>query len=380
MNIQARTRVDGARVWKLEFSIRGRRRSKTVGPFLGSEAQQLRQAKTHWLEIEARLKADLDDHIEPSTKKLAEYAEEWLARREHDLRITTFTSYSYMLKKYILPQLGGCRLQELRPNDILTLLTALRSQGLTRTVGLVRTVLHKALQDAVYLEMLKSNPVDRVQTPKIPRHRAQAYTLEEISAILEQARPRWRPLIQFAAFSGLRISEVLALKWEDVDLKKGYVKVHRSIVDVKGRSVLQDKTKTPAGERAFTLPDPALDALRMQRKAQLEQRLASGPAWKERGFVFTTATGKATGPSVTRRAYRSIRDAAGASQLSFHSLRHTSASIQLAAEVTLEAVSKRLGHGSSRVTADTYSHMLPQMDQDAAVKVNAFLDRHSTQE
>ncbi len=377
MNIRPRPTKDGRVNWKLEVMVDGARRYKTVGPYPGNPAQQRKRAEAEWWKLKAKIEAEQAAFIAPSNQKVGDYIETWLRRKERDVRPKTISSYKDTLHRYALPTLANVELKNVSPAMIQNLVDKLHSQGLTRSVSMTRSLLRKAFQDALNLGLVAANPVDRVSQPKTTKKQVEAFTLEEVLTLIQAAPERWRPLLTFAAFSGLRISEVLGLKWEDVDLKRGYVTIRRGLVDIEGRSVLQENTKTEAGARSFTLPTVAADALRSQRKMQLEIRLAAGEGWQDQGFVFASSTGKATGQTTARRAYRAVRDAAGVPKLTFHSLRHTAASIQLASGIPLETVSKRIGHKSRAVTADVYGHMLPQQDQDAATKIDAFLDKHS---
>ena len=158
--------------------------------------------------------------------------------------------------------------------------------------------------------------------------------MAQLDALLAAAHPpRWKTIFQFAALSGLRREEICALRWSDVDMRTGKIRVRRVLTaDSRGRRILEDRTKTRAGAREFTLPQPALDALRLQRKLQAEERLRDAEP-HEGDWVFTGqgTRGRPIHPSDVSKAFARIRKKAGLpEELTFHSLRHTCASLSLA--------------------------------------------------
>ena len=140
-----------------------------------------------------------------------------------------------------------------------------------------------------------------------------------------------------------------------------------------GPTLLQEVTKTAAGYRTIILPQAAIAALLLQQAQQAKDRLASGNQWQDDGWVFTTGTGGLLLPSNVYRDYARIRDRAGVPRLPFHALRHSAVSVQLAAGVPLEIISRKIGHKNGGLTADTYGHLLEESDRGAAAQVDATL-------
>jgi integrase len=219
-----------------------------------------------------------------------------------------------------------------------------------------------------------------VKPPKQEPHQRDAFSEEQMAQLLREIQgTRIQHLVPFAAYSGLRRGETLALRWEDVDIDKGTLSVERNAVPVKGGVIVQEP-KTKAGKRLLTLPRPALDALRAQRDLQLTDRkaaLATGEPWRNaEGYIFTTALGAPLDPKNVSRDFRKFRRRAGLpDNLPLHSLRHTAVSLRIGAGIPLEIVSKQIGHTKGALTLDQYGHLLPEADRDATDALDRYLTR-----
>lgn len=375
-----------------------------------------REAERYWVRRQAEIDEQGAMFVRPVKDSVADYLNRWLTSKASDLRPSTAESYERMIRCHIVPAIGAVPLAELPPAVIQSMVDAMRAgtgpEGRVespRTCSYVRTVLRIALQDAVRLGELPLNPVDRTRAPKQSPRQVQAFTVEEGETLFARAQStRLGPLLRFTFFSGLRRGEVLGLKWSDVDMVAGTVAVRRSRVAVAGKGLVQDP-KTVAGIRVIVIPGPALEALRAQESQQTEDREAAGDLWRDEGWVFATAEGRALSPTNVSRDFRRLRDSApcpgcqrptspmetGGTEyhcrycgrewqggtvlprLPFHALRHSAVSVQLAAGVPLEIVSKRIGHKRLGLTADTYGHLMPEANQAAADAVDAFLAKRA---
>ncbi len=171
---------------------------------------------------------------------------------------------------------------------------------------------------------------------------------------------------------GLRQGETLGLRWQDVDLEAGDLRVRVALQRVKGKLQLVEP-KTPGSRRALPVPPSVVLALREHRRNQLEERLAVGPLWQDSGLVFTTTIG--TPPDATNvvRHCRAILDRAGLPRMRYHDLRHACASLLLAQGVKLRTIMEILGHSQLSTTAEVYAHVLPALQGDAANRMEALL-------
>ena len=371
--------VNGKRSWHLRFETQDGgtgKRSYKHETFHGSK----RGAEKRWIARSAEIHAATAAFVDPSSETLRAYLERWLEGRQRELRPTTLTSYGQMIRVHVLPALGDVPLNALSPARLERWLGTLQTTSgpsgravSPRTAAYCRVVLRTALRDATRLGDLAANPIDRTRPPKQNPRRVGTFTAQQVEGLLAAAGD-WQPLYALAAYSGLRRGELLGLQWPDVDMEAKTLTVSRSLVKTAdNRHGAVQKPKTAAGVRTVALPGLAMDALRAQRGAQARHRLAAGPTYQDAGWVFATGLGASLVPDDTSRTFSRICAAAGLPPLSFHSLRHTAASLQLAAGVPLETVSKRLGHATLATTADVYGHLLPEANAAAAGKVDDFM-------
>jgi integrase len=378
VNLQYRPTKDGP-AWRLRWKVKDPSTGKwreVSETFHGTKPE----ARKRWLERQQEITRAGSTYREPSREALRDYLSRWVEAKRADLRPTTWQQYESLIRTRIVPSLGATPLADLTPDLIQRWVDGLRSENLsTRTVSAARGVLRTALQDAVRLGTIRENPVDRTRGPRQQRRRVEAFTMEEGERLLQAAKgARVEHLLRFAFFSGLRKGEILGLKWEDIDFDAGRVTVRRSLVTLKGGTAIHEP-KTEAGKRSFALPSPAVEALRAQWRRQAEERLAAGPKWRDEGWVFATTDGGRTNPHNVSRDFKRIRDRAGLPKLPFHALRHSAVSLQIAAGVAPEVISKRIGHRHISVTLDVYGHLLPEADKEAAEAVDRFLSSRNRQ-
>jgi integrase len=211
------------------------------------------------------------------------------------------------------------------------------------------------------------------EPPEVQRQEVRPLSTEETRKLLAQAYgDRLHALFITALYTGLRQGELLGLRWGDVDLDARTLSVRNALQRVDGRLQLISP-KTSKSRRRLSLSPLVVSALRAHGDLQEQERLAAADAWVDGGFVFTTLRGKPLdGMNVTHRLQR-LAAAAELPAMRFHDLRHTYASLMIAAGVDLVVISKNLGHASLAMTADTYSHLLPETQDDAAARFEALL-------
>jgi len=340
----------------------------------------------------------------PARRALAVYLEEWLEEAvKPRVRARTLRFYREEVDLYVKPELGPVRLDRLTTMDVQRWANALGERGLSpRTVRAAFGALHAALRQAVRWRMLAADPSEYVELPKRQRTReVKILTPEQAAAFLEAARgERLEAFFVLALVTGCRPGELAALRWEDVDLVRGTVAVHRAMTRLRGGEVEFSEPKTGRGRRVITLPMEAVNALQEHRRRQLEARFASGGRWEDASLVFTNDRGAPVDLGNVRNrdlrriarharmprehfascdvctaekwmAGRKLCDAGEAlrkeaEDLTLYSLRHTSASLLLAGGVHAKAVSERMGHASTAFTMDTYVHSLPTAQEQAA--------------
>lgn len=367
--------------WQLVWELPGDGKRKQVSEtFRGTK----REAEARWTTVQAEIDSKGKLYVPPSKERLDAYVERWMDRHARDLKPTTADMYRSLVKTHITPCLGTVALAELTPLAIEDWLDGMmegrtRKAVSPRVAQQARMVLGRALKDAVRLGLLPVNPVDRTLRPKHTGKKAEAFTPEELEKLFAVAKEsKLLPLFQVAAYSGLRRGELLGLQWSDVDFKQGTILVRRTVAARAHGEVVQTP-KTKAGERLVSLPSVGVEALKVQRKNQLQERLLAGPSWKTEDWVFATKTGGHMIPKNLYRDFVVYRDRAKVSKLPFHALRHTNVSMRLAAGIRLETISKQVGHANLGTTLDVYGHLLLEVDRNAAETLDLYLRAHGAQ-
>lgn len=379
--MQGHIRKRGKRSWAVVIEL-GR------DPVTGKRRQSWRSIKGSKREAEALLvqllhQRDTGIDRPPGRISTGEYLENWL--RDYARVNTapkTYQCYEDVVRRHLIPGLGSIPLTRLRPQHIQAHYSRalqggrLDGQGglSARTVLRQHQVLHVALRHAVKWQLLASNPADAVQPPRPERHEIRALAVDEVRRLLKAAdATAYGALVHLAVATGMRQGELLGLRWRDVDLEAGVLHVQQTCQWLPHRSFIFRQPKTQRSRRSVALSPESVRRLRRHRQRQLEERLLLGPAYEDSGLVFATPLGTPIDPSNLRRAWSGIVRAAGLEHLRFHDLRHAHATLLLRQGVHPKVVSERLGHSGVGITLDTYSHVLPDLQAQAAAQLDALL-------
>jgi integrase len=313
--------------------------------------------------------------VRASRETVRAYLERWLDTwAKPRLRIRTHQSYRWLMERYVLPVLGDLRLSQLTPADIQHLYNRMAEGGLsTRTIRYTHSVLRSALVQAVRVNLIVRNPADLTEPPRLVRREMKALGPVEAAAFLKAARDdRWYAFWLLLLTSGLRPGEALGLKWSDLDGSR--IRVQRVLVPgSRGRWRLEEP-KTAKSRRVVALPESVARGLQAHRRQQAEERLRAGELYQDHGLVFATSTG--TPPNyrgLVLSHFDPILKRAGLPPHRPYDLRHSAATLLLAMGEHPKVVSERLGHSSVTITLDTYSHVLPDMQERAAARLDALL-------
>lgn len=320
---------------------------------------------------------------EPPT--LAAYLDDWFALQSTQLHPSTWENYRGTVRRYVLPHLGGQRIDTLHPLVLTKLYVALLRGGAQdggplsqRTVAYVHGILHKALGDARRLGYLASNPADDAALPRIDAATTsqavpelQTWTAAELRRFLTAtADTPFGPLWAVAAGTGMRRGELLGLRWDGVDLDGRVLQVRHALSRAGRRPYLKEPKS--GRSRRLRVDDHVRDALAAQADRQARDARVAGPRWdNEWNLVFTTARGRPLHPDAVSRAFREACEPAGVPTIRLHCLRHTHATLLLETGIPPKVVSERLGHASVQITLDIYAHVLPGMDADAVARFAA---------
>lgn len=324
-----------------------------------------------------RAMADRDGGLvfDADNLKLGEYLDRWLADSVRDtVRPTTYERYEQIVRTHIRPILGTVKLKSVTPAHVRGLYREKLGTGLSpRTVQYIHVTLHKALKQAVQDGLIPRNATEAAKAPQVRREEIRPLSPEQTRMLLETALgDRLEALYVLAIHSGLRQGELLGLKWEDVDLEAGTLQVRRALATTKDGPVLT-APKTKGSRRTVKLTQSAVNALRGHLKRQLAEIDRAGSLWQENGLMFASENGEPLDRRyLTSRRFKALLKRAGLPELRFHDLRHTCATLLLSKNVNPKIVSEMLGHATIAITLDTYSHVLPNMrDQAAAAMENA---------
>ena len=301
--------------------------------------------------------------------KLGEYLGRWLTDSVRDtVRPTTFERYEQVVRLHIRPVLGKVKLKNLTAAHVRGLYRHKLDAGLSpRTVQYVHVTLHKVLKQAIADGLIPRNATEAVKPPQVRREEMQPLTAEQVKVLFQAAKgDRLEALYVLAVTTGLRQGELLGLRWDDIDLEVGTLQVRRTLTTAKGGPVLS-APKTKGSRRTVKLSPTALEALRSHLARQLEEIDRVGSLWREKGLIFAAEVGEPLRRQyVTARRFKPLLRRAGLPEIRFHDLRHTCATLLLSENVNPKVVSEMLGHATIAITLDTYSHVLPTMQESAA--------------
>ena len=311
----------------------------------------------------------------PQRLTVGQFLTRWLKDSVHpSVRESTYVGYEVQVRRHIVPALGDTPLAKLQPQHLQSYYRAQLDSGLSpRTVQFQHRILHLALGKAVRWGSAARNIAELVDAPRVPAKMMKALNPTQAKAFLEAVgQDRLEALYVLTLCTGLRRGEVLALSWNDMDLDNGTLAVRQTLVKVKGGWSLSEP-KTAGSRRVVRLPSVALNALRRHRVRQLQERLLAGSRWQETGLVFTTSIGSLIDGNNLLRAFQRHLQRLGLPVMPFHGLRHSAATLMLALGIQPKVVAEMLGHSRIGITMDIYSHVLPDLQHEAALKMDGLL-------
>ncbi len=306
---------------------------------------------------------------------LGDYLAQWLEDSVRPYRRPkTYRSYEQLIRLHLTPDLGHIELAKLAPQDVQAFLNKKLEAGLSaRTVQYLHAVLRAALNQALKWGLVARNVATLVSAPRVRHKVVIAFTPEEAQAFLAALKgDRLEAFYTVALALGLRPGEALGLCWNDVNLETGEVLIHQALQRVEGKLQLVD-VKTDMSRRRLILPQVALDTLRTHKARQDEERKMLGDTWQEGGYVFTTWKGTPLDTRNVLRHFQKLLRRLGLPQKRVYDLRHACASLLLYQGVHPRVVMEILGHSQISLTMNTYSHVIPALNQEAAERLDAVL-------
>jgi integrase len=326
---------------------------------------------------EAMTDADRGLTFDASNQTVSGYMPRWLEDfAKGTIAPRTYHNYRLQIREHIVPAFGTMKLSKLDTPNIQALYTAKLRDGLKpSSVRYIHAVLHCALEKALELRLIPRNPAASARPPKIRQEEITPLDVEQTRVLLAAAKgDRFECLYVLSLTCGLRMGEALGLKWSDIDLDAGTLRVHRQLQRIRDGGGLVFSEPKNASRRTIDLPQKALEALWSQRKRQIEEQLRGGAKWQDHGLVFASSKGTPMdAQNIVNRYFKPLLKRAGLPDIRWHDLRHTYATLLLARGTHPTYVQKSLGHASVQLTLDRYSHWMPSMGRNTAQGIDEAL-------
>lgn len=321
-----------------------------------------------------------------STMKLSTFAELWMEQHcKKQLAPKSILENEKLLKR-VVAAMGHLRMDKIKPLHIQQFYDNLAENGMNAKTGgrlSSSTIMHyhrllsSMFNRAVLWGILPASPL-KVQPPKLEQKEAAHLEEDQAAALLDALEDepiQYRTMVKLLLYTGLRKGELLGLEWRDIDFDKGLMQVLRSSQYIPGTGIITKEPKNKNSQRIIKISDSVITMLREYRAWQAEQRLLCGDRWKDCGRLFTTWEGQPMHPDTLPRWFDKFLKRHGLPDINIHGLRHTCASLMIAANVDIRTVSKRLGHAQVSTTGNIYAHQIQSADAAAADAIELSLNR-----
>lgn len=328
--------------------------------------------------------------VMPSSATVGEYISSWLNHtKKIELRKTTFTIYTMYIEKYIIPQIGNIKIQELETRHIQEMINSLYSSAGVDTKGKVKKglapatlrkvkfILRQCMEAAIDDELITKNTAQKAKLPKVEKTEIKPLTVKEMTKIFEAAKQKQNMYIAILLdlATGMRRGELLALTWSNIDLTTGIINVNKQIVPIKGGTdTCTPKTKSSI--RQVTVPEKIITQLKKHKIYQISQKKKcelDGIEYFDTDLVICQDNGKHFHPRDFANRFDRIQKSAGVEHRTVHDMRHTFASQLLSNGAYVSEVQKILGHVDAKTTLQNYAHILPGRQQEIANQINNIL-------
>jgi integrase len=365
----------GKKSWRIKFDLyrdteTGRRETRYI-TVRGTKADAQKELTRQLSKI------DRGDFVEPSKTTLAEYLRSWLNDyAAHALSGKTFERYQEICEKHLIPALGKTPIARLQPAQIQRCWSDALSSGrrdgkggLSRlTVQHHHRVLRLALNHAVRLQLLVQNPAQNAAPPRAQKKQIEVLDEEQIRTLLVGLEGTdLYPVVLVAATTGMRRGELLALRWQDIDLEEGVIAVNRAVEQI-STGIAFKVPKTRSSRRNIPIPRVTIEELRRHRAEKASSLLALGIPLRRDTLVFCNDLGDVLSPRAVSKAFTTAAARLELPRITFHGMRHSHLTHLLKMGVNVKVVSERAGHTSVATTLDLYGHVMPTM-QEAAVRL-----------
>lgn len=354
-----------------------------IDPATGKRKQQWVTVKGTKKDAEKKLaellhQLDTGAFMKPGKTTVKDFLERWLDDYARpNLAPRTVEGYEHICTRHLIPSLGNVTLAQLKPEHIQKYLSLKLTNGRCdgrgalspRTLRHHYITLHTALETAVKWGLILRNPSDAISPPRFQRTQWHTLNEDDIRVVLQEAKSTpYYAFFFLALFTGMRRSELLALRWCDIDLLMCQIYITRTLHHLRNGDTIIKAPKTARGSRMVSLSPSAALMLREHKGQQGLLLAASGTQLKEDDFVFQDLAGKPFLPDTVTHSWAKLIKRIGLVGIRLHDARHSHASLMLKQGIHPKIVQERLGHASIQVTLDTYSHVAPGLQEAAAIR------------
>ena len=309
-----------------------------------------------------------------NNKTVSEWMDEWLDNYLPNIEETTRVGYKTKIKCYIKPAIGDIRIKSLRPEHVQRMVNDMMDKGLSpKNIRDTFNNINAAMKKAVKLRLIPYNPCEAVELPKLKKYRANVYPTEMIHTVLDTAMgtDMYLPIL-LLVMVGLRRGELLALRWDDIDFKNNLLKVRNNLVRGEDGYIIKPP-KSEAGVRDIYLGSDVMDELKSARLKYMNDAFEYGVGFQNLNFVIYKEDGSPFCPDSMSQKWRRFLETHNLPKIRLHDLRHSNATALIQAGVNPRVVQQRLGHSDVNITLNTYTHVLPEMDIEAAEKLDSIM-------
>ena len=327
--------------------------------------------------------------IDGKSLKFSEFTEIW--KRDYgskELAPSTYKRYLGILESRIIPFFGHFRVDKIKPTDIMQFYDLLSKDTQIvrrkdnngkktgkplspKTILEHHRLLRSMLQKAVYWQMIVTNPADRVQSPKAPKPKRECYDEVQTRILIDNLEKltgndvKYKVAVLLDIFIGARLGELAGLEWSDIDLNNGIISINKSSQYLSDKGIFTKNPKTESSIREVAIPDFIVSLLKEYKLWYEEQKSIVGDFWHNSNRLFVQVDGKSITPSTISKWFKKFIKQIGLPVITFHSLRHTNATLLIAQQVDVATVSARLGHAQFTTTFNFYVHPIISHNRNA---------------
>ncbi|MBQ8904448.1 MAG: site-specific integrase [Oscillospiraceae bacterium] len=313
--------------------------------------------------------------IKKSNKSVGEWMDEWVSSYLPNIEETTVIGYKTKIRCYIKPALGEILITSLRAEHIQRMINDMINRGLSpKNIRDTYNNVNAAMKKAVATKLIPYNPCEGVALPKLKKYRAKVYSTEMIHTLLNAVKDTdmYLPVLLFVTV-GLRRGELLALRWQDIDFENNLLMVRYNMVCGENGYIIKPP-KSEASIRDIHIGDDVVSTLKFAKEKYMKDLAEYGKGFQNLGFIIRQDDGSPISPNaMTRKWRRFLNRNEDLPKIRLHDLRHSNATALIQAGVSPKVVQQRLGHADVNITLNTYTHVLPEMDIEAAKKLDEIM-------